>query len=240
METDELRLVAASLLGSLQLCGGDHSDLICGLKRSTYGWRVHVDDQLLGESAVGSAIGTTEAVAFGPDGMLYIAAGDAVLELHGDGTLSMVAGARNFLGVDQRYPDDSDCDPDGLAFDGSGGLYMACSGTYGLLEMTTAGTFTYRGILRPHDAHAALTAGPDGSVLGLWQSSVQRYTSTQQQEVLNFDTVKGVGDFWPQRVSAASDGAISFDQDGIAGIGPPAIVEQAPSGVVTALWSRAT
>jgi DNA-binding beta-propeller fold protein YncE len=195
---------------------------------------------LLGASADGSAIGTTEALALGPDGSLYIAAADAVLELHGDGTLSMVAGAQNFLGVDPRYPDDADCDPDGLAFDGSGDLYMACSGTYDLLEQTAAGSFTYRGILRPHDAHAALTAGPDGSVLGLWQASVQRYTPTQQQEMKGFGTVKGVGDFWPQGVAVAPDGTVYYDQDGISGIGPPAIVAQTPSGVVTSLWSHMT
>jgi DNA-binding beta-propeller fold protein YncE len=197
------------------------------------------DTPLLGASAVDSAIGTTEALAVGPDGSLYLAAANAVLELHGDGTLSMVADSQNFLGVDQRYPQTSTCDPDGLAFDGTGDLYMACSNTYDLLEETAAGTFTYRGILRPHDAHAALTAGPDGSVLGLWQSSVQRYASTtQQQEAVNFDTVKGVGDFWPQGVAVAADGTVYFDQDGISGIGPPAIVAQSPSGVVTALWSH--
>jgi hypothetical protein len=50
----------------------------------------------------------------------------------------------------------------------------------------------------------------------------------------------GVGDFWPQGVVVAPDGTMYFDQDGISGIGPPAMVAYSPSGAITRLWSAAS
>jgi hypothetical protein len=198
------------------------------------------DTPVVGPSATETAIGAPSAVTLGAGGSLYIATANAVLELSTVGTLSTVAGPQNFLGVDQRYPDTPECDPDGLAFDGSGDLFMTCSNTNDLLEETAGGSFVYRGILRPHDASAALASAPDGSVIGLWQSAMYRFTATQQRAVTSFDTVPGVGDFWPQGVAVAPDGTIYLDQDGISGIGPPAIVAYAPSGVARTLWSQAS
>jgi hypothetical protein len=196
------------------------------------------DTPVVGLSATETAIGDPSAVTLGADGSLYIATANAVLELSTAGTLSIVADARSFLGVDQRYPQTSECDPDGLAFDGSGDLFMTCSNTNDLLEETAGRSFVYRGILRPHDASAALASAPDGSVIGLWQSAMYRYTPTGQTMVTSFDTVPGVGDFWPQGVAVTADGTVYLDQDGISGIGPPAIVAYSPSGVATDVWSH--
>jgi hypothetical protein len=67
-----------------------------------------------------------------------------------------------------------------------------------------------------------------------------RFTATQQSAVTSFDTVPGVGDFWPQGVAVAPDGTVYLDQDGVSGIGPPAIVAYGPSGVARTLWSQAS
>jgi len=194
---------------------------------------------LRGAPATGTAIGNTAAVTIDPDGSLYIAAQNAVLELNANGTLSTVAYAQDFQDVDQRFPGISECDPDGLAFDGSGDLFMTCSMTNDLLEETAGGKFTYRGILRPHDAEAALASSPDGSVIGPWQSAVYRYTAIQQQLIKSFGTIGGIGAFWPQGVAVAPDGTVYLDQGGVSGIGPPAIVMYSPSGEVMVLWTHA-
>jgi streptogramin lyase len=207
---------------------------VAGNGQPAAGWE---GTPVIGPTALQTAIGTTEAVTMGPDGSLYIAASNAVLKLT-DGQLSTVADDQNFLGVDQRFPGASSCDPDGLAFDGSGDLFMTCSDTNDLLEETARGVFVYRGILRPHDASAALASSPDGTVIGLWQSDMYRFTPTSQEVITDFDTVPGVGDFWPQGVAVASDGTIYLDQDGVGGIGPPSIVAYSPTGKVSALWAH--
>jgi hypothetical protein len=197
------------------------------------------DDPTNGQVATDAAI-ESSAVTIGSDGSLYIAGGNAIFELESNGTLATVADASDFLGVDQRFPEASQCNPDGLALDGSGDLFMSCSNTNDLLERTVGGTFVYRGPLRPHDANAALTSSPDGSVIGLWQSAMYRFTGTSESVEADFNTVPGVGDFWPQGVAVASDGTIYVDQDGISGIGPPAIVEHLPNGTSSRLWSQST
>jgi serine/threonine-protein kinase len=195
------------------------------------------DDPQSGQIATEADIGST-AVAIGPNGSLYVAGGNAVEELEANGTLATVADASDFLGVDQRFPQSPQCDPDGLAFDGSGDLFMTCSNINDLLERTAGGEFVYRGILRPHDANAALTSSPDGAVIGLWQSSMYRFTGSADSVVANFRSVPGVGDFWPQGVAVAPDGTIYVDQDGDSGIGPPAIVAYLPNGTSSRLWSQ--
>jgi sugar lactone lactonase YvrE len=196
------------------------------------------DTPLVGQSATATGIGTAQAVTVSPTGALVIATANALVELDGSGTLALVAGPQNFLNIDPRYPGVSECDPDGVAFDGSGDLWLSCSNWHDILDRSPDGRLTYRGPLRPHDADAALSSGPGGSVLALWQSSLERFTATGPPQVTTFDTVAGVGDFWPQGVAAAPDGTIYLDQDGISGIGPPAIIEEAPGGRPAALWTH--
>jgi hypothetical protein len=196
------------------------------------------DTPVVGEPALATGIGTAQAVTMSPTGALDIATGNSVVELDSSGALTLVAGPQNFRNIDPRYPGMSECDPDGLAFDGSGDLFLSCSNWHDILDQSPDGQLTYRGLLRPHDADAALSPGPGGSVLALWQSSLQSYAATGPAQVTNFDTVPGVGDFWPQGVAAAPDGTIYLDQDGISGIGPPAIIKDAPGGRLTELWTH--
>jgi hypothetical protein len=183
------------------------------------------------------AIGDVTAVTIGPGGSVFFTALGGVMELGPSGTLSTIVTENSTIGVDHAQPD-AYCGPDALAFGGSGDLYIGCSNVYYVLERTAAGGLVDRGALRPHDANAAITSGPDGSVIGLYQSSVQQYTATQDLVITDFlAAIPGIGDFWPQGVAVAPNGTLYFDQDGISGIGPPAIVAYSPSGAITKLWS---
>jgi hypothetical protein len=187
--------------------------------------------------ATDAAIGDVNAVTIGPGGSVYFTASDDVMEMDPNGTLSTFVSSDSTIGVDHSQFDGY-CGPVALAFDGSGDLYMGCSNIYYMLERTATGQLVDRGILRPHDANAAISAGPGGSVIGLWQSSVQQFTTSQDLGVKDFlDPVPGVGDFWPQGVVVAPNGTMYFDQDGTGGIGPPAIIAYSPDGTTTRLWS---
>jgi hypothetical protein len=146
---------------------------------------------------------------------LYFTASDDVMELGANGTLSTVVSENSTIGADPSQPY-AYCGPDALAFDGAGDLYLACSNIYYMLERTTTGELVDRGTLRPHDGSAAITPGPDGSVIALYQSGVQQFTATQDLLIKDFlPAVPGVGDFWPQGVVVAPNGTMYLDQDGI-------------------------
>ena len=190
-----------------------------------------------GTPATDAAIGDVTAVTIGPGGSVYFTALGGVMELDPNGTLSAIVTENSTIGVDQSQPD-AYCGPDALAFDGSGNLYVGCSNVYYMLERTASGELVDRGALRPHDANAAISPGPGGSVIGLYQSVVQQYTANQDLVIKDFlAVIPGVGDFWPQGVVVAPNGTMYFDQDGISGIGPPAIVAYSPSGAITRLWN---
>ncbi len=190
---------------------------------------------ILGRSAISTAIGPPNAVSVGPEGSIYVASANAVLRIGSRGHLSVVVAGRDFLGADKRSPEDPDCDPNGLAFDRSRDLFIECGGTNELLERTAAGTLVDRGPFRPHDTGAALAAAPDGSVIGLWQSSVYRIT-TQFHLLVSFTRVAGLGDFWPQGLAITRNGLIYLDQDAGSGIGPSSIIVYSPTGTVRVIW----
>jgi hypothetical protein len=81
-----------------------------------------------------------------------------------------------------------------------------------------------------------LSPAPDGSVLGLWQSGVLRFTGSEEDTVAAFSSVPWVGNFWPTGVAEADDGTVYLDQLGNGGIGPPAIVAEPPGAPAVALW----
>jgi hypothetical protein len=189
-----------------------------------------------GSPALSTALGMTYAVAIGPQGSLYLAASNEVLRLETD-ELFPVATAANFLGAFTESPQADECDPTGIAFDGSGDLYMTCSNFHRLLELEPSGSMVDRGPLRPHDAVAAITPGPDGNVVTVWQSQMLRVSQAGEEAIMDFDTVPAVGPFWPQGVAVATDGSIYADQDGVSGIGPPAIIQVSPDGGIQILWA---
>jgi hypothetical protein len=192
-------------------------------------------------SADTTGLGETYAVALGPDGTLYIAAGDAVLQLTAGGTLTDLFDPENDAGFAPAEPQNAQCEPAAVAVDGAGDLYIACSDPYVLVERAPDGELTPLGADRPHDTDAALIAGPGGSVLAVEGFGVTRYSAAGPQEITNFLTTRlpGGQDFEPQGIAVGSDGTLYLSQDGSSGIGPPLIVSRSPDGRVTTLWPAA-
>jgi hypothetical protein len=184
------------------------------------------------------AIGNTAAVALGPDGTVYFTGFNQVLQLSADGTLTVVADTATFTDFDPALAQDNQCEPISLAFDGAGDLYIGCSDPFVLLERTPDGSLHYVGALRPHDAVGAITDVPGGGMLALEGASVASYGSAAPRPDNDFLSYRlpGNADFWPQGIAVSADGTVYLSQDGQAGIGPPAIVEQSSSGNVSVLW----
>jgi hypothetical protein len=174
----------------------------------------------------------------GPDGTVYFTGFNQVLQLSADGTLTVVGDAGTFTAFDPALPLDNQCDPISLAFDGAGDLYIGCSDPFVLLERTTDGTLHYLGALRPHDAVSAMADVPGGGMLALEGASIASYGSAAPRPDNDFLSYRlpGNAGFWPQGIAVSADGTVYLSQDGLAGIGPPAIVEQSSSGKVSVLW----
>jgi hypothetical protein len=193
----------------------------------------------LAATAVESAIGAPYAVALGTNGSLYIAASDAVLELSSNDALRVIIDPQDDVGFAPTEPLNGQCEPEAIAPDAFGDLYIGCSDPYVLVERLPDGTLKPMGSDRPHDTAAALVEAPNGDVLAVDGFGIVQYGPTGQHPVANF-LVHGLPngeDFEPQGIAAGSTGVLYLSQEGSSGIGPATIVERTPGGVVRSLWN---
>jgi hypothetical protein len=191
-------------------------------------------------TAVGTAIGAPYAVALGTNGSLFIAASDAVLELSSGDALRVLIDPQNDAGFAPTEPLNGQCEPEAIAPDALGDLYIACSDPYVLVERLPDGTLKPLGPDRPHDVAAALVEAPDGDVLAVDGFRVVQYGPAGQHIVANLlaHGLPDGEDFEPQGIAAGSTGTLYLSQDGAAGIGPSTIVERTAGGVVRSLWGE--
>ena len=196
----------------------------------------------MGLPATLTAIGPTYTVAVGANGTLYIAALNTVLSLSPAGGLSIVTDGASFTGFPVPIPPVDGCGPESLAVDGTGDLFIGCSQPYVLVERLPDGTLQYLGSDRPHDAFAALAGVPSGGLLAVDGATVVRYSTAGEQVVVDYlsQRLPDGKPFWPQGIAEGSNGTLYLAQDGVSGIGPPAIVERSPSGATSVLWSLDT
>ena len=196
---------------------------------------------VIGATPTDTAIGPTEAVALGSDGSLYIATSFAVLELTPNNVLSDIVDPENDAGFAPTEPLNRQCDPAAIAVDSSGDLYFGCSDPFVLVERLPSGALRPLGTDRPHDAAAALAESPGGGVLAVDGFGVTRYGPTGQSLIANFlsEGLPNHDHFEPQGIAVSRDGALYLSQDGVSGIGPPAIVRRSPGGTVSVLWESA-
>ena len=208
---------------------------------------VYIADQANGDVRAVSPNGTirtvfhggtnTDAVTIGPGAAAYIATAAGVTELHPNGTLTIFATDTELGGHDPQFSPQAGCDADALAFDKAGDLYVRCSNTNSLVERLSGGTIIFGGPFRPHDASAAITALPTGQIIGCDGDALFILNHGTQEPLTAFDTIPGIGPFWPQGITASPDGTIYLSQDGASGIGPPAIVSLDPQHKPTVLWT---
>jgi NHL repeat len=180
----------------------------------------------------------THAVTISPDGGVYIASSVGIIELHPNRTVTTVATDNQLSGLSPPFGKQAGCEPDALAFDVGGDLYIDCYNSQSLLERHPNGIVTYRGSFRPHDASAALTALPNGGILQADGDQLVLVNNATQQPLMSFTaTIPGVGGFWPQGIAAAPDGTMFASQDGAAGIGPAAIISIDSQHDIRVLWT---
>jgi hypothetical protein len=117
--------------------------------------------------ALEASLGEVGGLAIGPNGDLYIAAGN-VVRLTPDHTIEWVAGDNTAFACGSVFCNPASepdfVDPDQLAFDGSGDLFVSGS-SYGLFEIAANGHLEYLGQARGDGASEALAEAPNGTVV---------------------------------------------------------------------------
>jgi hypothetical protein len=119
--------------------------------------------------ALHAAFGAPSGLAIGANGDLYIAAGN-VVRLTPSGLIEWVAGKRGAFdcgfGIYCNPAGEADfTDPDQLAFDGAGDLFVSDGNGFGLYEIAANGRRAYLGQFRGDGNAGALAEAPDGSVV---------------------------------------------------------------------------
>jgi hypothetical protein len=191
-----------------------------------------------GEPAVSVAVPEPTAVTIGPDGSLYVATGADVLKVDADGELDVIEDGPEFDAFDPGLMFLEQCYPASLDFDRAGDLYIGCSSPWVLLVRTPDGSLHSLGMVRPHDAWAAMTSTPEGGVLAIEGTDIVAYGSGTGPAPVDFLTYRlpDGSPFWPQGIAATADGSVYLSQDGVSGIGPATILDESPSGALSVIW----
>jgi len=199
-----------------------------------------------GTTASAAPLVSTTALAFGPDGRLYIAAGDEMLRLEQDGTLTRVAGIRRYAGVYGvgRPATDASADgANGLAFDSAGNLYIAGFNTKTLLMIDGrgrmrlpdgTGTFYPRG-------YGGLVTTADGRALAINTQQIVELTPHGAKPIYSFSRRKiaGLTGFLPAGIAVSRNGVIYTDTGyGNGWSSGSAIVAVTPTKRVHTLWRK--
>ena len=195
----------------------------------------------IGANATATAIGHPIAVTTGPKGSVYFAAAHSVFKLTSNGKLQVEVGPNTLDSFTSTFPVVQACMPISLAVSSNDNLYINCSDPYAMVEMTANGLFHYLGPVRPHDAFATLVRSQSGGVMAVNGAAIEHFDSAGHEVVSNFISFRlPSGElFWPQGIAEGIHGSLYLDQDGIAGIGPPAILKRTLLGAVDVLWSNA-
>ena len=210
--------------------------------------------------ALTTPIGSVAGLTIGPDGDLYIAASN-VLRLTPSGTLEWVAGNRTsfsssscqFSACDPAS-ESNFADPDQLAFDGAGNLYVSGFSGFHLFEMTAQGSLLYLQQFRGDGAPGALAEDPDGTIVEAWRDGVTARTPSGSSsdvpgtsdsalsDTLGFDHDKQRNVFiGGDGVAVSPNGDIYIDTNvGNTFTTESELVRLSPSGQATVVWNSSS
>jgi hypothetical protein len=160
------------------------------------------------------------AMAFVPDGLMYVTTGQEVLRLDEDRTFTRVLGenANDFAGVygiGGRAVDASTDDASGLAFDSAGNLYVFGFATKAILMVDTSGVVHFLGSLYPRGP-SGLVRAPGGSVVAMDQLGVVGLSPQGIKTLVSFpptDRVSylGITGFSPDGIAIGPNSSICLD-----------------------------
>ena len=206
-----------------------------------------------------ASFGAPSGLAVGPNGDLYIAAGN-VVRLTPNGLIEWVAGNRGPLACGSIYCNPaSEADftaPDQLAFDGAGDLFVAVDNGPSLYEIAASGRLTYVGQFRASGGGraGALAEAPDGTVVEAGQVGLARLPAngkiklpkTQPQALALGEPIPGSLNHAlgaNKRKFTAGDGVAAGPNDAVYAdtndryfSSVSALVEVGPGGKVLTLW----
>jgi hypothetical protein len=199
------------------------------------------------------ALSDVTGLAMGPGGDLYMAA-TAVYRLDDAGQLQWVVGQNTppppgWQGVYANPAVQSDFfGATRLAFDGSGDLFVAGGGGWGLYEQTDAGAMRFIENFRGDGFWGSLAPAPDGSVVLASRSGLARFEASgtiasiphqSLSAALDSDRAKSSNLFiGGDGVAVAPNGTIDVDTNtGNAFTSVTAILAVSPNGKVRTLWS---
>jgi sugar lactone lactonase YvrE len=200
-----------------------------------------------GTPALDASLSPT-AMAFGPDGLMYVTTGPEVLRLDPNGTFTRVLGEdanqdAGLYGIGGPAVDASTDDANGLAFDSAGNLYVFGFATKGILMVDTSGVVHFLGALYPRGPNGLVTA-PDGSVVAMDELAVVGLSPQGIKTLVSFPTTDkvsylGVTGFSPNGIAISANGSIYLDTFyGNGYTDKSALIMIAPQGSPSLLWAQ--
>jgi hypothetical protein len=146
-------------------------------------------------------------VAIGPNGRVYVSSGNYVAELSASGVVVSVINLSSTPGVTLRY---QQCDPEALALDRTGNLYVGCANSRELIERLTNGKYQLiEATYRPHDFPGiAITYG--GALIIANGETILGVISNQSTVMLGLKSFPHVV-FVPSGIAIAANGTIYTD-----------------------------
>jgi DNA-binding beta-propeller fold protein YncE len=176
-------------------------------------------------------------VAIGPNGRVYVSSGNYVAELSASGEIVSVINLASTPGVTLRYPQ---CDPEALALDRTGNLYVGCANSRELIERLANGKYQLiEENYKPHDFPGiALTYG--GALLIANGETLFGVISNQSTVLLGLKSFPHLV-FVPSGIAVAANGTIYTDcQPGDGFDSGAGLAKISPSGapVLLRLWKE--